>query len=237
MKKFLMFLILMLLIVGGAAWYFASFRLDLMIEEKIEQTGTASFGAPVSVGAVQTNIRDGSLRIADITVANPAGFRNKNAFTLSGIEAAVDFKTFDIKRVYISEPHIVVEEKGGSTNFDEMMKRLNQGEEVPVEVPEGEEERVITIRHFLMNESRAAFESESLDRYSDIKIDEVELKNLSGTPSELSSIIASEVLKEITKEAAMEILKAQAGKKYDEVEKSVTDKLKGMLGSEDDSGG
>ena len=218
MKKVLLVLLVLVAVVGGAVWYFTTYKMDAMIEQRVEQAGTASFGTPVSLGKVETSIRDGSLRISDITVANPAGFKNKNAFTLSGIEAAVDYSTWDIKRVFIEKPQIVIEEKGGKTNFDVMLERLNQGEKVPVETtPEGVEEPVITIHHFRMNESTAAFESESLERYSDLKIDEVELTNLKGTPSELATLIAQKVLEEITKEAATEMLKAQARKKFDDL--------------------
>lgn len=236
MKKVLVVLLVLVAVVGGTVWYFTTYKMDAMIEQQVEKAGTASFGTPVSLGKVETSIKDGSLRISDITVANPSGFNNKNAFTLSGIEAAVDYSTWDIKRVFIENPQIVIEEKGGKTNFDVMLERLNQGEEVPVETPEGVEEPVITIHHFRMNESTAAFESESLDRYSDLTIDEVELTNLKGTPSELATLIAREVLDEVTKEAATEMLKAQARKKYDEVEESARDKLKDMFGGEEDSG-
>ena len=237
MKKVLLVLLVLAAVVGGAVWYFTTYKMDAMIEQQVEKAGAASFGTPVSVGKVETNIKDGSLRISDITVANPSGFNNKNAFTLSGIEAAVDYSTWDIKRVFIEKPQIVIEEKDGSTNFNVMLDRLNQGEKVPVETtPEGVEEPVITIHHFRMNESTAAFESKSMDRYSDLSIDEVEMTNLKGTPSELATIIATEVLNEVTKEAATEMLKAQARKKYDDVEQSVSDKLKDMMGGDEDSG-
>jgi hypothetical protein len=236
MKKLLYFLLILVVLVGGAAWYFTSFKMDIMIKQKVEQAGSASFGTPVSIGGVETSIKDGSLKISDITIPNPSGFRNKTAVTLKGIEAAIDYASWDIKRVYINEPNIVIEEKGGKTNFDAMLDRLNQGEQVPVDSPEGQPEPVIVIHHFRMNESRAAFESESMDRYSDLEIDEVELTDIKGTPSEVASVIAKAVLTEITKEAATEILKAQARKKYDEVEESARDKLKDMFGGEEDSG-
>ena len=70
----------------------------------------------------------------------------------------------------INQPEIVIEEKGGNTNFDVMLDRINSGEQVPA--GDGQPEPVITIRHFRLNESRAAFESESLDRYTDVEIDE-----------------------------------------------------------------
>ncbi|MBT8060057.1 MAG: hypothetical protein KJO33_10700 [Gammaproteobacteria bacterium] len=234
MKKFLLFLLLLAVVIGTGVWYFTTFRMDSMIEKRVEQAGSASLGAPVEIGSVKTSIRDGSLRISDITVPNPAGYRNTNAFTLRGIEAAVDYANFDIKRVFINQPEIVIEEKGGRTNFDVMLERINRGEKVPVE--SGGDEPVITIRHFRLNESRAAFESESLDRYTDLEIDAVELHDLRGTPSELATLIAREVLKEITQEAATEMLKAQARQQYEKVEESVTDKLKDVFGGDEDSG-
>jgi hypothetical protein len=232
MKKLFLAVIVLLLIVGAGVWYFVSFRLDGVIEQRIEQVGTTSFGAPVSVGAVRTDIRNGSLEISEITVANPPGFRNPNAFSLNNIVASVDYANFDIKRVVIDNPEIVIEEIGGETNFSKMLARLESEPSEPSGPPGNEP--VIVIRHFRMNESRAAFESEALDRYSDLAVDSVELNDIRGTPTEVAKVIATEVVSEIVSEAATEILKAQARKKLDDVEDTVSDKLRDLLGEDEE---
>lgn len=239
MKKVFTVLIVLLLLVGGAAWYFVTFRMDSMIEHQIEAVGAASLGTAVSVGEVRTSIKDGSLNISNVTVANPPGFRNKNAFSLNNIEAAVDYSNLDIKRLVIEEPEIIIEEMGGETNFSRMMEAMEQGGGDSGSTPSagGEEEPVIVIRHFRMNKSRAAFESESLDRYTDIEVDAVELNDLKGTPSELSKVIATRILKEVTREAATEMVKAQAKKQLDRASEKVSDKLKGLLGSDEEDSG
>lgn len=244
MKKTFTILIVLVLLLGGAAWYFVTFRMDAMIEQKIESAASTSLGSQVSVGKVTTDIKGGSLEISSVTVANPPGFRNETAFSLNGIEAALDYATLDIKRVVIDKPEIVIEEMGGRTNFDQMMQALNSqssqagSESAPDAGADGGEETIIVVRHFRMNESRASFESESLDRYSNLEIDAVELNDLRGTPEEVGKIIANQILKEVTQEAATELLKAQARKKYDEAEIKVTRKLKDLLGGDDkdDSG-
>lgn len=241
MKKTITVLLVLALLAGGAAWYFVTFHMDMMIERKIESSASTSLGTRVSVGKVTTDIRGGALTISNVTVANPPGFRNDNAFSLNGIEAALDYSTLDIKRVVIEKPDIVIEEMGGKTNFDLMMEALQSEPSAGSDRGKGAgdaEETVIVVHHFRMNESRAAFESESLDTYSNLEVDAVELNNLRGTPEEVGRIIANEILKEVTQEAAIEILKAQARKKYGEVEIQVTDKLKDLLGGddEDDSG-
>jgi hypothetical protein len=234
-KKFLLVLVAILLIVGVGVWYFVSFRLDGMIEQQIEEIGSRSFGTRVSVGAVKTDIRNGSLQISEITVANPPGFRNPTAFSLNNIEAAVDYSSRDIRRVVIEKPEIVIEEMGGETNFSKMLEELESQDSGSAD--SAGDEPVIFVRHFRMNESRAAFESESLDRYTDVEVDAVELRDIRGTPSEVAKVIAAEVLNEIVSDAATELLKAQARKQFEDVEEKVSDKLRGLLGGDDDSDG
>ena len=121
MKKTLSIVLVVVLVIAGAAWYFVAYRLDGVIKAQIETSASASLGTEVSVGSLKTSLKEGSLTISKITVANPPGYNNKNAFTLNGIDAAVDFENFDIKRVVIDAPEIVIEEKGGETNFSELL--------------------------------------------------------------------------------------------------------------------
>lgn len=233
MKKLLVALIVLLLAVGIAVWYFVSFHLDGVIQQKIVQAGSSSLGTQVSVGTVRTDIRAGSLVISDITVPNPPGFRNPYAFTLRNIEAAVDYGSLEVRRVVIDNPEIVIEELGGETNISRMLQEVEATPSEPA--GPGAEEPIIVVRHFRMNESRAAFESESLDRYADLEIGAVELNDIRGTPAEVAKLIATEVLSEIAAEAATELLKAQARKKFQDVEDKVSDKLKDLLGGDEDS--
>jgi hypothetical protein len=223
MKKALILLLGLVVVIAGAAWYFVAFKMDATIERTIEKHASASLGTQVSVGRVESDIKGGSLSISNITIANPPGYKNSNAFSLNDIEAAVDYANFDIKRIVINKPEIVIEEMGGKTNFDQILASLNQGESSsetdaePGPAAEGEEEQIYVIRNFRMNESRASFESESLDRYSNLEVDAIEIKNIKGTRSEVSKIIASEIISEITKEAATEMLKAKASEKIGDI--------------------
>lgn len=218
MKKVVVTILVLLLLVGIAAWYFTSFRLDGVIKQKIEQVGSQTMGTSVSVGSVTTDIKNGSLLISNITVANPPGYKNVNALTLNGIEAAVDYENFDIKRIIVDRPEIVIEEKNGQSNFTDLLAGMESSPEPdPVPAEEGVEPTILVIHHFRMNESRAGFESVSLDHYSDLKIKAVEVKNIKGTPGEVASEITTEVVKKIASAAAMEILKAKASEKLDDM--------------------
>ena len=60
------------------------------------------------------------------------------------------------------------------------------------------------------------------------------MNNLKGTPTELGHQIAVKILKEITQEAATELLKAKAKKHLEDAEIKVSKKLKDLLGKDDE---
>ena len=216
MKKVFVTILVLLLLLGIAAWYFVSFRLDGVIKQQIEQVGSQTMGTSVSVGSVTTDLKNGSLVISRITVANPPGYKNTNAITLNGIEAAVDYKTLDIKQIIVDKPEIVIEEKNGASNFTELLAGMEDSPE-PAPAEEGAEPPILVIHHFRMNESRAAFESTSMDHYSDLKVKAIEVRDVKGTPAEVTEVISTKVVKEIVSAAAMELLKAKASEKIDDI--------------------
>lgn len=216
MKKVLVSILVLLLLVGLGAWYFTTFKLDSVIRAHIEQSASQSLGTAVTVGSVKTDLRNGALTISDITVANPPGFKNANAFALRGIEASVDYSTYDVKRIIVDKPEIIIEESNGETNFTRLLEGMeSKAKSAPAE--EGATPPELVIHHFRMNESRAAFESPARDRYSELKVDAVEVKNVRGTPAEVAEVIMSEILEEVVSAAALELLKAKAEEKIGEI--------------------
>ena len=216
MKKLIGILLLLLLVAGGVVWYFLAFRLDGLIREQIELVAERSLGTDVRVGSVVTDLKTGSLTISDIEVANPPGFRNPNALTLRGIEAAVDYGTREVRRVVIENPEIVIEEIDGETNIALLLQTAEQDVELPP-ADGSAEPPTIVIHHFRMNSSRAALESSSMELYSDLRVDTIELREIRGTPQEVGQAIAREVLEETAKSAAIELMKAKAAQKLDQL--------------------
>jgi hypothetical protein len=235
MSRLLLTLGAVALFIAAVASYFLVFRLDGVIESQIEKAAGRAFGSKVEVGGVTTNLRDGSLTVEQISVANPPGFENPYAVKLNVVQAAVDYDGLDIKRVEIGNPEFYVEERGGKTNFDQLLQALNSGSGQPA-ADGGGSEPVIVVRHLRIDETRAAFESHTFDQYTDMKVDAIEMNNLRGTPSELAGQIARKVVTELSEEAASAMLKAEGQKKLDEVQKKVNDKLRHLMGDEQNDG-
>lgn len=216
MKKILVVLLVLVLLAGGAVWYFMNYRMDDFIAQQIEKIGTETLATQVTVGEVVTDIKGGSLTISDISVANPAGYSNPNAFTLRGIEAAVNYQTLEIRRIIVDRPEIVIEEHNGETNFAALLSGMDSAADTTAPA-EDSAPPVLTIDLFRMNESRAAFESTTLDRASNITVDEVELTGLRGTPPEVAEAIVREILDEVVSAAALELLKTKATEKLEKL--------------------
>ncbi|MEJ8567253.1 hypothetical protein [Elongatibacter sediminis] len=233
MKKVFLTLGLIVLIGAGAAWYFVTYRLDGLIETEIEKAATVAMGSRVEVGGVSTDIRGGTLRVSQISVANPPGFENPHAVRFNGIEASVDYENLEIKRVVIDNPDFFIEERGGKTNFGQMLETIEQN--APPVDPDAADEPEIVIRHFRIDKTRAALESHSFDRFTDVEVDAIEMHNLRGTPTELAEQIAREVVGELSSEAAGALLEAEARKRLGDVQEKVSGKLRGLLGGDDES--
>jgi hypothetical protein len=240
MRKVFFTLGAIVLVAVGAAFYFIAYRMDSVIESRIERAATVALGSAVEVGGVHTDLRKGTLTVDEISVANPPGFKNAYAVQLNGLEAAVDYKGLEIRHVVVEDPEFIIEEVGGETNFEQMLKALDAGKG-PVTGGTDESasgagrkaEPVIVVRQLRINESRAVFDSASLDKIGDVKVDAIEMNDLRGTPSELAEQIGREVLDELSSEAARELLKGQTKRQLKKMGGSVSGALRGILGGEE----
>lgn len=233
MRKVFFTLGAIMVVAVAAALYFITYRLDSMVESRIERAATMAFGSSVEVAGVRTNLRDGTLTVEQISVTNPPGFDNPYAARFNALRAAVDYKGLEIKQVAIENPEFYVEELDGKTNFDQMLHALDSGVEPAASEP-GKPEPILSIRHLRIGETRATFESHTFDHYTDMQVDAIEMHDLRGTPSELAGQIARKVVGELKSEAAKEMLKIQAQKKVDDIQKKVNDKLRDLLGGDSD---
>ena len=225
----------MMLVALGAAVYFVMFRLDSVVETRVERAASMAFGTKVKVTGVRTNLRDGTLTVEQISVANPPGFENPYAMRLNSVQAVVDYDGLEIKQLAIKNPEFHVEEHDGKTNFGQMLQALDSGSQPVANADNRRVEPVIVIRHLEIDETQAAFASQTFDRYTDMQVDAIAMNDLRGTPVELARQIERKVVGELEAESASELFKDRAQKKVNEVEKKVKDKLRDWLGSDDDN--
>jgi len=142
MKKILIAVLVLIVIIGIALFVFVG-KMDSIVKEAIETEGSAALGSPVRVESVVTDLKEGSALLTNLTIANPAGYKAKNAIEITSFGAEVDYKNQLIEKIEIIKPIINAEQKGQKNNFQDLLENMPASEEE--ETAEEESDTVITI--------------------------------------------------------------------------------------------
>ncbi len=114
MKKVLGFIVVLLLLAAGGAWFVLN-NLDAIVKTAIEKVGTAQLGEDVTVQSVSFKLKEGSGEITGLHIQNPEGFTDPNLFELGTVRLAIDpasIKESDpliIDEVTVESPELFVE--------------------------------------------------------------------------------------------------------------------------------
>ena len=106
MKKVLIG-ILALGAIAGAVLFFLLNNLDTIVQSTVEDVGSELLGVPVKVASVNIELKTGSGRISGLTIANPPGFSNENAFQMDTITLGIKLRSLKKQPLVINELSII----------------------------------------------------------------------------------------------------------------------------------
>lgn len=231
-RAIIIFVVLALTGAGVYGWWYMFYRLDGLFEAEIERQASEAFGTPVTLGDVKLDLINGAVEFENLAIGNPAGYKREHAVVFGSIEAAVDFKTGQVRHVILENARINVEEKNGSINIQELKMALETriSDESGIDRDTGGDEEELVIQQFLMHSTTATLESDTLQKLTEMEIDSIEMRDLRGTPEQVAGLIAYRILDEITKEAEEALVRRQ----LDKLEERGLDKLRDMLGDDEE---
>lgn len=220
MKKVLIVLAVLALAIGGIGLYYAG-KMDGMIEQAIEVSGTKALGTAIAVDSVDTKIADGEATISGLTIANPPGYSTNEALSIQSLSAQVDYKAQTVKRVSINDTTINAELKGRRSNFQEILDSMppREANENNAEGPD----QKFQIDVLEMRNAKINVTSEQAGQASFI-MDDFVLRDLSGTVSELSDQITQSLISHVSnqikghaQDRILEMAKEEATKRAKEL--------------------
>ena len=239
MKKLLIALISIIVIIGIALLVFAG-KMDGIVKNVIETEGSSALGSPVRVESVVTDLKQGSAIINNFTVANPVGYKAKNAIEIKSFSVSVDYRNQIIDSIEIVNPIINAEQKGQKNNFQELLQNMPATEEEVVEAEE--DETVITIKELALRGatvnlitsdlSVAKIKFELDDR--NFVMDDFVLNNLTGTATQISDVVVERLTSHISTQVKNHVKNEIAERSRsledakDRLKDNVTEKLKGL---------
>jgi len=122
-KKIGIGVVVLILIVAGAAWYLLS-NLDSIVKAAIEKYGSAATQASVTVDSVKITLTSGEGTLSGVTVGNPKGYNTPSAMKFGSVTVKLDTSSVTgngpiiIKEIDIDQPQVTYEAGGsGGSNL------------------------------------------------------------------------------------------------------------------------
>ena len=252
MKKLLIALLLVILALGGAAYYFLG-NINAIVKEQIETHGSNALQTNVKVGSVNIKLLDGFGEITGFSIANPKGFSSATAL-------GFDTVRLDIGTENITEMPIIIEEilidsvstlyelnSQGKGNLNALVDQIKS--QSSVQKPKSEEptdntssktDVRLVVKKLVVKDTKLALDLTALgqERY-DETLPTFAIQNIGGKnglpPEELGQAIGKTMLDKIIKQAKKKQEQKLTAKAKDKLMEQLDEKdqkkLKGLLNS------
>jgi hypothetical protein len=241
-KVFLGVVLVVLLLIAGALYYVGA-NLDNIVARVIEEKGSEATRTDVRVGGVNIDIRGGTGRIANLSVANPQQFSDAAAISFGEFRIRMDpmAVTADpivIGEIAVSGAQILMEQTTDGNNLrvlEEALGRQTTGES-DAQGPE------VIIERFTLGESRVQVRVPQLDQSDDsreVTIPEIVISDIGraangATASEVARQVLEPIIRRSLESGAAAGVEDAVRGKIDEAKERVTEGLRERVGPPDD---
>ena len=246
MKKILLGIaILLLLGVGGGAWWLYSER-DTLIADAIRTYGPPILGVTVKLGGVKTDVANQSAELHGLVIGNPAGFATAHALSLGAVSLKLDIASLTrdvilIREIAVTKPEITYEYKSGGSNLDVIQRHVEKfvvektaafggGKDEKKDAADKGPAKKFVIENFYVREAKAEVSADILKGKTmavsipDIHLTEIGKKSNGATAGEAVRQIISAVTASVTKAAS-----AAFGGSLDDIKKKGVEAVGGAL--------
>jgi hypothetical protein len=131
MKKILLSLLLLVVIVLGAVYFFGSTLLNKGVKSGVETFGPKVTQTSVQLDTVSLSILSGDGRLEGLYIGNPEGYKAENIFALGRVDVDMEpMSVFDdvivINKVHILQPEISYEKGLRGSNLQDLMANIEE---------------------------------------------------------------------------------------------------------------
>ena len=234
-------MILLLLVVAGAALYYSQSRVSSLVEAALgieaaaEELLTRAVGTEVTIESIDVALADGELSILGLTVANPAGFHTPHALEADEVRVAMELAslledTVVVREIVVEKPLFAYEIGREGSNLEALQRNAESfagsGEGASGDAPA----RRILIENLHVRGGRVAASAVFLKGKSwEVPLPDIHLRNLSSGEG---GIAAAGVVREVTAEIARSARRSVAPIRElaGEVEDRIADKASEVVG-------
>lgn len=225
MKKALIWILAVVVVIGGGAALFLNYGANSTIQSALQSEGSRMVETGVTVRDVNLSLMGGSLSLSGIDVANPTGFSAGQALSLGKINVSVDRNSLFTDRIVIKEirvdsPSVTLEKSGKKTNLQVLNDALKRNSP-PSSGSAATQPVKVLINDLYVNATKLNYKLSPASSMKTISLPDVHLQNI-GTGGEgvdvktaVNQIVAQMtpvVMAELVKLEGLSVVKNSLGK-------------------------
>lgn len=213
MKKIILSTILLIIIALAGGVYYVLTNLDSLVEQAIETYGSQATQTAVRVDGVSISLGEGSAAITGLTVGNPAGYVQPNAFSLGQVRAGIDLESLQqepyvINEIAVLSPQVFVEiNQDNRTNLNDLKNNLLPGKAVAEPSASTEAETAsagprLILRKVQFEGGKIVVRVAALDNKEyELDLPALNMSNLGGSKGATATELAREIVSRLTDSA------------------------------------
>jgi len=240
--------ICLVVIAIGAVLFYVITNLDSIVESAIEKYGSEATQTAVRVDNVKITLKDGAAAINGLTVANPAGFDAKYAFSVAKIGNKINLDSLGQEVIIIDDitirgPKINYEmNKERKTNLNKLKNNLlataQKTSSKKQQSKEDTKEPKLILKRVHFTEGEIHARVAPLNKEYNTKLPEILLRNLGGSKGSTPTQLSKEIIEVLIDRALAEVKKQGIDAELDKIKASAKEKIetkiKEKAGSKED---
>lgn len=234
MKKIILGVIVVVILAIGGVVYYGLSNLDDIVKAAIEKYGSETTQTAVRVDKVQIKLTEGDGAIYGLTVANPKGFSQEQAFSLDEVGLGIDLESlkeepYVINHITVRAPQVFVEiNRDNKTNLNELKNNLPTGKAAKPDSKQpdgaGRGPRLI-IKRLTFEKGSIAAKVTPLKKDYNLKLPAITMNNLGGSKGATPAEITKQILKRLTDAATAEIKKKGIDAELDKIKAQAQERI------------
>ncbi len=241
LKIFGVVALVLVIAIVGAVFYFTS-NVDAIVENLIEEQGSAATGTAVRVAGVSIDLREATGSVTGLTVANPEGFGADPAIEFGALQLRLDAGSlFEmpivVENIDVGEAVLRMEQSGGRNNLQVLLDNLRG--EPPAEPDAQDERQRVVIERFALSDANASLSIADLDEQRTVDVPDIVLTDIGrksggATAAEVARQVLEPVIRRTLQASASEAVKERVRDEISERAGDVLDRLRGEGGDKQD---
>lgn len=200
-----------IVVVAAASVIWLGRNLNAIVEGVIEREGSLAMGTEVNVGQVEIDLTAGTAVIRNLSVANPAGFSDEDMLRFDELALRLDLQSLRgdtprITSIVATNPFVLYEMAGGTSNLDVIMERFASDEAEPADTA-GPAQR-LAIDRIEIGGIQARLAADRLPRPVTAPLGDIVLSDMEGTTDEIAEQVTRPLIAQLSRNAATALIAA-----------------------------